>query len=232
MIDPTNINGMGAAFVAGLVTSVHCVGMCGPIACILSPKVTEKWELSSLVAAYNLARVCSITLVGLFLGWVGRPLLQWFNWAPLQVLPWLLVFFFLLIASGMEQRLPKPKFLSRMTLKWSMRLSRLPGIWASLMIGFLTPLLPCGPLYLIFSLAMVSGSALQGAELLLAFGIGTIPLLFSVQASFVVWQKRLSPVWIRRIQRGFALVMAAMLIWRLRAGLGVGGPEIKCPFCH
>jgi sulfite exporter TauE/SafE len=87
-----------------------------------------------------------------------------------------------------------------------------------------TPLLPCGPLYFLLSLALLSGSALRGAEVLLAFGLGTVPLLWLAQANYRWLRARTGPRLLARAQSALALGVALLLAWRLRGTLGLGGP--------
>jgi sulfite exporter TauE/SafE len=95
---------------------------------------------------------------------------------------------------------------------------------AAAALGLATPLLPCGPLYFLLSLALLSGSALRGAETLLAFGLGTVPLLWLAQANFHWLRGRLGPRTLARARTVLALGVAALLVWRLRGTLGLGGP--------
>jgi hypothetical protein len=92
---------------------------------------------------------------------------------------------------------------------------RLPRWIASLALGFGTPLLPCGPLYLVLWLAVMTQNPLAGAELLLCFGLGTLPLLWIVQAGYVRWSSRLTPARVGLAQRILAGVVAAVLIFRI-----------------
>ena len=84
-------------------------------------------------------------------------------------------------------------------------------------MGLLTPLLPCAPLYAVFGLALMTQSPVRGAEFLLAFGLGTLPLLWITQAAFNRWQSRFSPKTVSRAQRLLALIVAVVLGWRLYA---------------
>jgi sulfite exporter TauE/SafE len=79
----------------------------------------------------------------------------------------------------------------------------------------LTPFLPCGPLYAVFIALMASGSAARGAEAALAFGLGTVPLLWLAQHQFHRLRLKLTPIRLARLQRGLALVTALLLAWRL-----------------
>ena len=87
-------------------------------------------------------------------------------------------------------------------------------------------------MYFLLSLALLSGSALRGAETLLAFGLGTVPLLWLAQANFHLIRVRLGPVWLARVQTTLALAVAALLVWRLRGTLGLGGPALDNFVCH
>ena len=80
-------------------------------------------------------------------------------------------------------------------------------------------------------LALFAGSALRGAETLLAFGLGTVPLLWLAQANYHLIRVRLGPVWLGRLQKALALVVAGLLVWRLRGTLGLGGPDVNNFVC-
>jgi len=99
-------------------------------------------------------------------------------------------------------------------------------------MGGLTPLLPCGPLYFLIALSAMTGSALRGAEFMLAFGIGTVPLLWLAQSQFGWIRRHLSPLALARFQTGLAVVAALIISWRLRATLGFDGPSIENFLCH
>ena len=103
-------------------------------------------------------------------------------------------------------------------------------------MGGLTPFLPCGPLYAFFLALMLSGSALHGAEAALAFGIGTVPLLWLAQTQFHRLRLRLGPLGIARLQRGLAFAAALVLVWRLHDTLPFVAPaaapgESALPSC-
>lgn len=155
--------------------------------------------------------------------------MTWFQQGSGVLLPWLIVGLFIIVAFGLERWIPKPKVLSipmaRLKL-WAMRQS---GAVRGLTLGLATPLLPCGPLYLMFGLAMANGSAVKGAEFAGAFGLGTLPLLWLAQSQFQVLNMRLSPTQMRHLQRGLALCAAAVMIWRLRGTL-TGDVSAAC--CH
>ncbi len=203
------------ALVAGLVTSVHCVGMCGPIACGLSAMPASEGERMLAATSYHSARLTSYGFIGAACGAIGRQPLEWVFHSPAVVLPWILVALFLAFAFGLEKRLPRPAVLLKVSTRWRFRTARLTPVRSGLALGFLTPLLPCGPLYLLFGAALLSGSGWRGAEFALAFGLGTVPLLWIAQTQLQRMRRKFSPLAMVRIQRGLALTAALVMVWRL-----------------
>lgn len=236
MIDPGIIQSPIAAFVAGLITSLHCAGMCGPLACALMPvrggpgqRVSDPQVVSTV---YHLSRLTGYAALGALAGGLGQAPLTWVSHSALRWLPWLLVFFFVALAFRWDRFLPKIPALGRVTWKlqgWMRHRSRTEAAAA---LGLATPLLPCGPLYFIVALALLSGSALRGVETMLAFGLGTVPLLWLAQTQFHWVRQKLSPLWLNRTRIALALVTAAAISWRLRATLGLPGPDPANFLCH
>lgn len=218
MIDPSTITGPWPAFVAGMVTSLHCAGMCGPLACYLTPAPGSADSFATTAGLYHLGRLLSYTAVGAIAGGVGLVALGWvdiYQHSLSRFLPYLLVLFFLMVAIRADKVIPQPAFFRRGLQSAKLRAQRLPRPLAGLSIGLLTPLLPCAPLYAVFGLALMTQSPVRGAEFLLLFGLGTLPLLYGVQAAYSRWRGAVSPVMISRIQRGVALAAAVILGLRL-----------------
>ena len=223
------INSPAAAFVAGLVTSLHCAGMCGPLACGLMPvrgaagRSAEDPQTVSTV--YHVCRLTGYAALGAIAGGLGRMPLTWVSQSALRFLPWVLVMCFVALAMRWDRHLPKIPVLGRLTWKlqgWMRGRSR---VQAAAALGFATPLLPCGPLYFLVSLALLSGSSRHGVEFMLAFGLGTVPLLWLAQTQFHWVRQRLSPLWLSRTRVALALSTALVIGWRLRATLGFEGPD-------
>lgn len=231
MLDPHTISSPLTAFTAGLVTSIHCIGMCGPLALFLAPKADDPAGTHAALGLYHSLRIVGYALIGAALGWFGQMGLDAFNATPVRFFPWALVLFFILVAVGADHWLPRPAFLNRWMMKVGARLRKLPRMGAAAGLGVVTPFLPCGPLYLVFGIALVSGSVMTGAEFLFAFGLGTLPLLYLGQTQFFRLRGRVSALWMMRLQRVVALSMAVLIAWRLRGTFGGVGPEVGCPFC-
>ncbi len=220
------ITGPGTAFLAGLVTSLHCVGMCGPLACALMPARADDADPSTVASVYHLTRLAGYAGLGALAGGIGRLPLSWLGESAWRYLPWLLVFFFIAVAFRFDQLLPRLPLLGRAYAWLTWKLRGGSRLQAAAALGVATPLLPCGPLYFLLTLALFAGSALRGTEILLAFGLGTVPLLWLAQANYHLIRVRLGPVWLARAQKTLALLVAGILVWRLRGTLGFGGPGV------
>jgi hypothetical protein len=122
----------------------------------------------------------------------------------------------------LDSLIPRPKSLGRLFL----RLSRFanPGrpALAGAVLGAVTPLIPCGPLYMIFGIALFAGSPAAGAELTLSFGLGTLPLLWFLQSQYFRLRRRFSQVALKVVQRGIAVCAACIILWRLSSGAHMG----------
>lgn len=228
---PSAINSPTAAFIAGLVTSLHCAGMCGPLACALMPVRGDAADAQTVSTTYHLTRLTSYAVLGAVAGGLGALPLDWFSTSSLRWFPWLLVAFFVALAFRLDRHLPKPAALGRLSLRLTAKLRGRSRVQAAAALGLATPLLPCGPLYILLGLSLVSGSALRGVEFMLAFGLGTVPLLWLAQSQFHWVRQKLSPLWLDRTRLALALTTALVLGWRLRGTLGFAGPDARSLIC-
>ncbi|HEY0943653.1 MAG TPA: sulfite exporter TauE/SafE family protein [Opitutaceae bacterium] len=226
------VNTPAAAFVAGLVTSLHCAGMCGPLACMLAPTRGEQADPTTVNSVYHLSRLGGYAMFGAIAGAIGGVPAGFFRADLVRLFPWVIVAYFVFVALRLGHRLPRLAFLSRVQLRLHGWLRGRSHVQIAAVMGAATPLLPCGPLYFLIALAALSGSALRGVEFMLAFGLGTVPLLWLVQANFGWVRTRLSPIGIARVQTVVAVIAAVVLTWRLRGTLGFAGPEIGNFLCH
>lgn len=204
-----------AALIFGLATSLHCAGMCGPIACGLGTLAKSEGERLAAASLYHGSRLFSYGAIGALCGAIGRQPLKWFFDSPAVLLPWVLVVVMLAMAFGWDQKVPRPAILNRFTARARFKAGRFSAMGGATAMGLLTPFLPCGPLYLVFGAALLTGSPAKGAEFMLAFGLGTVPLLWLAQHQFHRIRARLSPLAMGRLRRGLAFATALMLAWRL-----------------
>lgn len=231
-MDLSGVDSPSAAFVAGLVTSLHCAGMCGPLACWLTPTKPGE-DAATVYSVYHGTRIFAYGILGAIAGAVGQGPLALLGDNALRYLPWALVLFFVAVALRWDKKLPQSGFLAGRWLKVQQWLRGRSRLSTAAVLGTATPLMPCGPLYFVAALAALSGSALRGVEFMLAFGLGTLPLLWVVQANFGWLRLRLSPTWIGRLQVTLAVAAALMISWRLRGTIGFAGvTEAANSCCH
>ena len=206
------------ALTAGLFYSLHCVGMCGPIACSALIGLGKGRQASSasmsLVAIYAAGRLLSYAAVGALAGAIGAGLISFMDTTPARVLPWLFIAFFIAALLGWEKSLTRKLALGSLGRSITQQAYSLQGWQRALALGLATPLLPCGPLYLIVWACAGAGSAAGGAMIMALFCIGTFPLL---SGSVLGWRwlgNRLSPQTFRRAQYAIALLAFALIFSR------------------
>ncbi len=176
-------HGLLALFIVGLLGGAHCAGMCGGIVGALSLQSPQGGAVAIRVhLAYNLGRILSYAAAGLMAGLLGQAAGQLL---ALQHALYLLASL-MLIAMGLYL-LGMPRFLAplerggqavwRRILPLTGRFLPVRGVSQALPLGLLWGWLPCGLVYSALTAALASGSATQGALLMFAFGLGTLPNL-------------------------------------------------------
>lgn len=175
-----------AAFTIGLFGSLHCVGMCGPIAAALPYPSQKKSQLIVSIMLYNLGRILTYGFLGLLFGLLGAS----FSMAGFQqFLSVSLGILFLLVglfSFNLEKTLLKWSWTSRIFFFVKSRLSLFlqKKSWRSLFfIGLMNGFLPCGLVYVALAGAISSGSISGGILWMMVFGLGTIPLMAMVGVS-------------------------------------------------
>jgi len=194
--------------------------MCAPLSCALFRTCTGRKTFS-----YHLARAASYTALGALLGQLGSAAAPLFSNRLSQAVPLALVVLFLAMAFGFERNFPPPSFLRR--LMGMLRPGDAP--WSAALLGLVTPLIPCGPLYLMLGVSMVSAAVIRGATIMLCFALGTMPVYLLAQWQWFQLSARLSPGMLRNMQKVLACTSAALVTWRVLANGGLG---LASTLCH
>ena len=202
-----------SALVAGFITSLHCVGMCGPLACsILTPDKGRSKAMA--IGGYHIGKLLSYSIVGGLAGALGGQFITTTTGFPSQLLTWSMAIFFLLVAVGVDRLskgLPLVGRASQRLMRWAYQTR---GDARGLALGLATPFIPCGPLYVIVWVAAMAGSAFNGALMLALFGLGTIPALLAANLGWNALSVRLGPNRLARWKRNAAIIACALLIAR------------------
>ncbi len=178
----SNDTGLGILFVLGLLTSLHCLGMCGGIAISQTIKSSEEgwatskrqWIMPSVL--YNGGRVIGYTVVGAVIGGFGKVI--GFNGFLKGLVPLVGGIFMIIMGINLLGILP---FLRKFNIRMPYFIARkLTGKhnYGPFVVGMLTSLMPCGPLQIVQLYALGTRSVIGGASAMLVFSLGTLPLLF------------------------------------------------------
>lgn len=169
------INIVVLAFSLGLVTNLHCIGMCGPIAMALPLNRKSKASITGGITSYSIGRSLGYTLMGVVVGIIGLSasvlgVLQW-----LSIISGLLIIFF---AWGAYYKGGgKSTWFNKMVMRtMSKFLKGKPAGTPKLMgIGFINAFLPCGMVYIALISALNAGSVQNSMIYMFFFGLGTLP---------------------------------------------------------
>ncbi len=212
------------AFITGFFGSLHCAGMCGPLA--LSFNLNNKGNPVVQALVYNIARIFTYVLLGFLFGAIGLS----FAFTGLQQFSSIfmgIVIIFLVAIQFFAHSMRVP-FLNTYTNYIKIKIGNAysnKSTFQVFILGFLNGLLPCGLVYLALAGAVASGNFLNGGLYMLLFGLGTLPLMFSAAAfGNYLGSKRLL---IRKYLPVFSLLIASLLILR---GLNLGIPFISPHF--
>lgn len=155
----------GMLFVTGLLTSIHCVSMCGAINLLTVINKTTKRSYKKPIL-YNLGRLISYTALGGIVGLIGSVLTVNKTVTGIVILLAAIVMFLMALAMLGLIPLKKLKLISHKTVTANL-----------LIIGLLNGLMPCGPLQAMQVYALSTGSPIKGAISMFLFCLGTIPLM-------------------------------------------------------
>lgn len=180
--------GHGMLFVIGLMTSVHCVAMCGGVnlsQCV--PVQKTKNEKNGLLSTlrpsllYNLGRVLSYTAVGFVVGGLGS--LVTFSNTMQGMIKFIAGIFMIIMGLNMLGIFPwLRRFHPRVPFLFAHSLENQKVGRGPLFVGLLNGLMPCGPLQAMQVYALSTGSPFDGAFSMFLFSLGTVPLMFGLGA--------------------------------------------------
>jgi sulfite exporter TauE/SafE len=213
------------AFFTGLFGSIHCIGMCGPLAFAVPSVHEQRWLIIFDKLIYNLGRTLTYTLLGVLIGMAGQQL--WL--AGTQQIISIVTGIFIILAA------------SSRILKWSV----VNKVWFSgigqsfnkvlgyalkhksghFIVGILNGFLPCGFVYLAMAGALNTGSILASAQYMFWFGLGTLPLMMAAMVSTGF----AGPLFRRRINKTIPFFMLGLGVWFMLRGFNLDIPYLSPP---
>ncbi len=219
-----------AAFMIGLLGSTHCIGMCGGIVGALTmglPETTrQSWlKLLPYLFTYNIGRLISYSLAGLIVGLLSSSAGDFFQIGSfpvggivgglfmvalgIYIGGWLQTMRYLEQLGGYFWRLIEPV---------GQRFMPVSSPAQALGVGFFWGWLPCGLVYSTLAWAATSGDAAKSAMLMLAFGVGTLPMLLAMGGFAEKLQHFTRNKWTRYIAGILLIAFGAMILTKALSG--------------
>ena len=215
-----------SALVLGLMGSLHCIGMCGPIAFMLPVNQNNKYKKAGQVFIYHFGRLMAYGVIGGLFGLLGKGLYIFGIQQKLSILVGVLMILAVIIPNTSISRFGLEKPLYRIIRKIKNSLGKaLKKKTADtfLTIGFLNGFLPCGLVYMALLGAIAMGTAVEGSLYMILFGLGTVPLMTAaVYLSGVL--KDSAKQRIRKLIPVFVVIIGVLFIIR---GMGLGIPYVS-----
>ena len=211
------------AFFIGLFGSVHCIGMCGPLAFAV-PSFRKYWWLTLADKfLYNSGRVITYSFLGLLIGFAGKQLWLYGLQQGVSLLSGLLI-----IMAGISRllklRLAKNTLVTRLLAPVNRLLAyALQHQAGHLIVGLLNGFLPCGFVYIALVGAVNTTSPIAAAQYMFWFGAGTFPLMLlaTIGAGFT------GPALRRRINNAIPYLMVCLGFWFILRGLDLNIPYLS-----
>lgn len=218
------------ALMLGVVGSLHCVGMCGPIALALPVHNMSRPMRIAGILVYNLGRAGTYSILGAVSGLAGSAL-NWFGGQQALSVTAGLIILAALMLTMLGKKLSLPPMLNRFYSKLRTILGKLFGLKSVkglFLIGLLNGMLPCGLVYAALAGAAATGSVLVGALFMFIFGLGTIPAMFSISFAGA----HLSDAFRSKLRRAVPVFVGAMAVLLILRGMGLEIPYLSPSMDH
>jgi sulfite exporter TauE/SafE len=207
-----------AAFAAGLLGGVHCAGMCGGIVGSLS--MAARGSTVARQLAFNAGRISSYAGAGALVGALGdlgryagpALVVQATMFALANVLMILLGLYIAGWGSAVLRLERAGAFAWKRIQPVARRLMPIDSTPRAFAAGLAWGWVPCGLVYTMLVMALASGGALEGAAIMAAFGLGTLPTLLAAgMAAQRIMAVRRMP-WVRKAA---GLIVIVLALWGL-----------------
>ncbi|HYE68797.1 MAG TPA: sulfite exporter TauE/SafE family protein [Anaerovoracaceae bacterium] len=216
--------GYGMLFVIGLLTSTHCIAMCGGInlsQCVpYKTPQAHKSKTSSLTPSilYNSGRVISYTVIGGLVGALGSAVS--FSGTGKGIIAAVAGIFMVIMGLNMLNIFPwLRRFNPRMPKIFAEKINEQKKSNRPLYVGLLNGLMPCGPLQAMQLFALSTGDPFKGAMSMLLFSLGTVPLMFGLGALSSVLTKKFTS----RMMTVSAALVVILGVFMLSNGMALAG---------
>lgn len=215
-----------AAFFLGIISSLHCIGMCGPIALLLPVDRSNTSRKVLQILLYHLGRLTSYGVLGLVVGLLGRGFYLAGMQQQLSIVIGILMIAIALIPEKVFARynFSQPVYRAIAAVKSHLgQQFKRKSPDALFTIGLLNGFLPCGMVYTALFGALAMPRLTESVGYMLLYGLGTVPLM-----SLVVYVQSLITVPVRqRLQQLIPVVAVGIGVLFIIRGMGLGIPYIS-----
>lgn len=215
-----------AAFTIGLLGSLHCIGMCGPIALALPVPGGGVGQRVLAATVYNIGRATTYSLLGVALGGVGR-IVALAGFEQTFSIGLGIFILLLVIVPVFMAKLVNPPAIYRNTLgKLQAAMSnelKKHGVSTLFVLGILNGLLPCGFVYIALAGAASTGNWYMGAAYMALFGLGTLPLM----TALILVKNRISLNLRRTLGKAMPYAMVVIGVLFILRGMNLGIPYVS-----
>lgn len=214
------------AFIFGLISSFHCIGMCGPIAMMLPVDRNNQAKKVTQIITYHLGRLFAYSTIGFIFGMLGKGFLLAGMQQKMSIFIGIAMILIILIPEKVvaNYNFSKPIFKVISKIKTTLGSQFKNKSYKSLFtIGLLNGFLPCGMVYVALFGAIAMQSPTLGILYMVLFGLGTVPMMSSI-----VYLNSFLTIPIRnKIQKAIPYVAVFIGIVFILRGLGLGIPYIS-----
>lgn len=226
---------IGSSFIMGLAGSLHCVGMCGPLALSLPVSHNNNFLRITGGVIYNSGRILSYTTMGLILGSLGNLIIVTEWQSKLSLALGIVILLYLFIPKKyFLRRSPfghftstsgfnKPFLFLRQQLGKLFQSKKSSSLFY---IGILNGFLPCGLVYLALSSSAITANSFHGGMFMFFFGAGTFPAMFAT----VVLGNYLHQTVRQKISKAVPVLLFLMAVLLILRGMELGIPFISPEF--
>jgi sulfite exporter TauE/SafE len=215
-----------SAFILGLVSSLHCVGMCGPIALMIPVDRSDPARKTLQIFGYHAGRITTYASLGLLFGLFGRGLYVAGIQQNLSIAMGIIIIAVAVLPEKYWSKILGRNLWSGFVLKVRQGLGdqlQKKNFRALFLLGFFNGLLPCAMVYMALFGALAMQDAATGAVYMALFGLGTIPLMSAV----VYLQSVFGPLFRGKLRKALpimAVIIGGLFILR---GMGLGIPYVS-----
>jgi len=213
-------------FVLGFAGSLHCIGMCGPLALALPVNHLSPVRKIISVLLYQAGRVITYTLLGLIFGLAGRMVYISGFQQSFSIGIGVLILVSLLYYYYSRSRF-QPAFIRQFNSKvqhWIVHILQSPQkSFSFLLLGMANGLLPCGMVYMGIAAALTSSGIGNSMLFMAMFGVGTMPAMVAVS----YFGSTAGITLRRRVQKATPVIMGIMALILILRGMNLGIPYLS-----